>query len=599
MSDSERRRRGLALSGGGFRASLFHLGVLARMAELDLLRGVEVISTVSGGSIVGALYYLHLKRLLESKPDARISPQDYVDAVQETILAFVAGVSKNVRMRAYANPFKAVRMAFMRSYTRSDRLAELYEEIFYRPAAARDVRLDAALAERPSDARRIRMRDLQIAPRRSDGTHDEDFQPKLGNRDRDAKVPMLYLNATTLNTGRRFLFTATWMGEQFEEGGPPDDPDVNATLRGFYYTDAGVPEKYQNLPLGVAVAASAGVPVLFPPLPLTDVYDGWLPQLVDGGLRDNAGIADLSRRLQVEFVVSDASDPMEDIHDMPPLKLGVAYRSFWIMWDRIRDQTVENAIARRFPVVYAKGPIEAAQIAPRWEPPSPSQRRAPADIDPAVASAVARIRTDLDTFSDIEADALMGAGYLIANGLENEMGGRAPAQRRRGEWRFGWILPKLARPTREIMRHLQSGRYRLTKTVQIPARVFIDWAASPGIALESGRPAFKAGQASPIAGLARAIGRLELGMRGAGDRLVRVTRDVGIRAVTSVRELAVGAVTLPVALVDLALVDRIFKKLGQRPCPVPDGPEYSWDDMRPEGREPSSPKMESELVPSS
>jgi predicted acylesterase/phospholipase RssA len=29
---------GLALSGGGFRASLFHIGVLARLAELDVLR---------------------------------------------------------------------------------------------------------------------------------------------------------------------------------------------------------------------------------------------------------------------------------------------------------------------------------------------------------------------------------------------------------------------------------------------------------------------------------------------------------------------------------------------------------------------------------
>lgn len=29
---------GLALSGGGFRASLFHIGVLARLAERDLLR---------------------------------------------------------------------------------------------------------------------------------------------------------------------------------------------------------------------------------------------------------------------------------------------------------------------------------------------------------------------------------------------------------------------------------------------------------------------------------------------------------------------------------------------------------------------------------
>ena len=64
---------GLALSGGGFRASFFHVGVLARLAETGTLRKVEVISTVSGGSILGALYYLALKDLLESVPDAEIA----------------------------------------------------------------------------------------------------------------------------------------------------------------------------------------------------------------------------------------------------------------------------------------------------------------------------------------------------------------------------------------------------------------------------------------------------------------------------------------------------------------------------------------------
>jgi NTE family protein len=40
---------GLALSGGGFRSAFFHVGVLARLAEADLLRKVDVISSVSGG----------------------------------------------------------------------------------------------------------------------------------------------------------------------------------------------------------------------------------------------------------------------------------------------------------------------------------------------------------------------------------------------------------------------------------------------------------------------------------------------------------------------------------------------------------------------
>src|SRR3970040_624926 len=64
-----RDKVGLALSGGGFRASLFHIGVLAQLADLGMLRRVEVISTVSGGSIIGALHYLYLRALLESKSD--------------------------------------------------------------------------------------------------------------------------------------------------------------------------------------------------------------------------------------------------------------------------------------------------------------------------------------------------------------------------------------------------------------------------------------------------------------------------------------------------------------------------------------------------
>jgi NTE family protein len=42
---------GLALSGGGIRAAVFHLGVLRRLAEQDLLETVSQISTVSGGSL--------------------------------------------------------------------------------------------------------------------------------------------------------------------------------------------------------------------------------------------------------------------------------------------------------------------------------------------------------------------------------------------------------------------------------------------------------------------------------------------------------------------------------------------------------------------
>lgn len=48
------RRVGLGLSGGGFRAAGFHLGVFKKLRQLDLLQRIDVLSCVSGGSISGA-----------------------------------------------------------------------------------------------------------------------------------------------------------------------------------------------------------------------------------------------------------------------------------------------------------------------------------------------------------------------------------------------------------------------------------------------------------------------------------------------------------------------------------------------------------------
>lgn len=51
---------GLALSGGGYRATVFHLGVLARLAEQNSLEQVMLLSTVSGGSLcIGMVHGLN------------------------------------------------------------------------------------------------------------------------------------------------------------------------------------------------------------------------------------------------------------------------------------------------------------------------------------------------------------------------------------------------------------------------------------------------------------------------------------------------------------------------------------------------------------
>ncbi|KAA3647650.1 MAG: patatin-like phospholipase family protein [Chloroflexi bacterium] len=51
---------GLALSGGGFRAAIFHVGVLARLAEEERLKDISMVSTVSGGSLaIGLVFALN------------------------------------------------------------------------------------------------------------------------------------------------------------------------------------------------------------------------------------------------------------------------------------------------------------------------------------------------------------------------------------------------------------------------------------------------------------------------------------------------------------------------------------------------------------
>jgi hypothetical protein len=100
-------RFGVALSGGGFRASFFHLGVLRRLAELDLLRHVADLSTVSGGSIVAAHYYLLFKQLFEKKKGV-LEKADYLRIVTKLEQQFTKGNEADLRNRLLMRPWNHV-----------------------------------------------------------------------------------------------------------------------------------------------------------------------------------------------------------------------------------------------------------------------------------------------------------------------------------------------------------------------------------------------------------------------------------------------------------------------------------------------------------
>lgn len=56
---TEGKKIGLALSGGGYRAAAYHIGTLRALHKLNVLDKVDVISSVSGGSITAAYYVLN------------------------------------------------------------------------------------------------------------------------------------------------------------------------------------------------------------------------------------------------------------------------------------------------------------------------------------------------------------------------------------------------------------------------------------------------------------------------------------------------------------------------------------------------------------
>src|SRR5438309_1401194 len=78
-------RLALCLSGGGFRAALFHLGAVRRLNEVGALSKVDTISSVSWGSILAA----HLATQVRPWPAPATSFPDWQGKVETPFLQFV------------------------------------------------------------------------------------------------------------------------------------------------------------------------------------------------------------------------------------------------------------------------------------------------------------------------------------------------------------------------------------------------------------------------------------------------------------------------------------------------------------------------------
>lgn len=386
---TETERLGLALSGGGFRAAFFHVGVLARLAELGVLPKIEVISTVSGGSIVGAAYYLRLRRLLHEKPDAEISGDDYARLVGEVDGLLRDAVRRDIRGRLLANPLKNIQMLASRKYSRSDRIGDLYDRYLYKQAWQ-----DPRKRRSGNREEQIEMRELLIEP---DG--DRGFDPEVANRARRAKAPVLLINATTLNTGHNWRFEAVRMGEPLPQDSRRteiiEETDKNMRLRPGYFPrkdplpgdpptrEPVVPDAQEDFPLALAVAASACVPGAFHPLTISDMYwnegDPVRVQLVDGGVQDNQGVQGLLDSDCTRLILSDASGQLEDENRASTWLPKSLSRSASIATDRVRDEQLAYLPTerRKYALMHLRKGLDGVALAPGDNTGSPSGERDP------------------------------------------------------------------------------------------------------------------------------------------------------------------------------------------------------------------------------
>lgn len=459
---------GLTLSGGGFRASFFHIGVLAQLAMLGLLRRIEVISTVSGGSVIGALYYLHVKKLLESKANAAISDGDYKELIENIERDFFEAVKSNFRVRTFADLNKNL-LTGRADYSHTDRIAELLDEDLYRPVL--------------HSSSPILMRELKIQP----PSAKPDFFPPTDNAGRQAKVPILVINATSLNTGRNWQFTAAWMGEP-----PHEDPislDIDKKPKRLRRPDSYLELPHQqDFPLAHAVAASACVPGIFHPLAISDTYPDIRVQLVDGGVHDNQGILSLLDEGCTHFIISDPSGQLEEDDDPDTEIAAVLRRADSIFSDRLREEELfrvfDTKSASRVAFMHLRKGLPTTGIA--WlnaigEPAEPDKVVRPASPpsapeDFAVAEPVqdllSKVRTDLDSFSEVEAHSLMLDAYRMTAAVIPTVPqiaslGAAPIPEAQARWKFVDIASYMQQPTEYYLQQLEAASEKFLKVSRL------------------------------------------------------------------------------------------------------------------------------------
>lgn len=379
----------LAMSGGGLRATLFHLGLVRMLHDGKMLNQISHIVAISGGSILASHMALNWDKYSGNTKDFEKAAAEVIKFAQF-----------NVRGRII------IKVAF---YT-------IFRLGVWIWLVSRWV------------VRRLRVGAKEID--RNCGTwwgsptfwlsyfYDKKLfgsgnalNPILGRMEAEPQVcfpkpqaPKVTLLATGMKSGTLCSFTSE--GLQIES---TSDLDSDHTLQASTY------------PLSLATAASSAFPVFFPPLKISSdilrcpAQDEHLDEefLSDGGVFDNSGIRKLAWMLSKHAphrcfdaaIASDAGAPFKVEHSKK-------YHSLWrllvrapeVLMRRVADLEDENTGRG---TVYKDVPLIKANIAQNLK------ANTGLCIHPVLQRHLASIRTDLDGFDVLEIRALVKHGYSV------------------------------------------------------------------------------------------------------------------------------------------------------------------------------------------
>jgi len=288
---------GLALSGGGSRAMAFHLGCLRALQDTALLQRVGVLSTISGGSVIGAYY--------------AFTPQKSFEEFEADIREFLrAGFQWRIA-RQLLNPINLVGCVTGFAATRAAELSSLISR--------RAPKLRRAFS-------RTDLFRLVLGGHVLPGLHMT--SPTRGDLE-------IVIGATELRRGVAFRFGNACAGDW--RRGRLINADVDVSL---------------------AVAASAAYPIILPALDRTWAFekDGTQAKhrvlLTDGGVYDNLGVQVLEpgrdprvrlHSFPCDYIIACNAGHGQESGDGIPLGFPRRVtRSFEVVFRRVQDSTMNR-----------------------------------------------------------------------------------------------------------------------------------------------------------------------------------------------------------------------------------------------------------------